>query len=306
MTELTAAEQQAEAAYVPQRISRSEFVMVRGRQHHLRRWGKPDAPLLVLLHGWMDMSATFQFVVDHFQKDWNIVAPDWAGFGLSEGRDGTYYLTDYLADLDAMLERISPDQPVKILAHSMGANVSTIYAGVRPQRVSHIVNMEGLGPVPGLVINAASMMSKWLKAQREPEIHPGYQSVQHFAERLVKANDQLSMSKALFLAKEFTQKNHSGSYELRAEPSVRATLPLYPHREQILEFWGGVTAKTLFILGTASFVTRAIEKYPGELRSRIEAVAGYEEVVLEGATHNMQHEQPQLIAATVEHFLDLA
>ena len=77
-------------------------------------------------------------------------------------------------------------------------------------------------------------------------------------------------------------------------------------REQILEFWGGVTAKTLFILGTASFVTRAIEKYPGELRSRIEAVAGYEEVVLEGATHNMQHEQPQLIAATVEHFLDLA
>jgi pimeloyl-ACP methyl ester carboxylesterase len=44
--------------------SRSRFLPVRGLRYHLREWGEPGAPLLVLLHGWMDVSASFQFVVD--------------------------------------------------------------------------------------------------------------------------------------------------------------------------------------------------------------------------------------------------
>lgn len=298
-----AALSQNDAVYAPKILSRSEFLTLRGRRYHLRRWGNPDAPLLILLHGWMDVSATFQLVVDHLKRDWNIVAPDWAGFGLSEGHAGGYYLTDYLADLDSLLQHVSPNRPVNILAHSMGANVATIYAGVRPKRVSKIVNMEGLGPVPGLVKHAADMMSMWLASQREPEVHRSYRSVSEFAQRLVKANDQLPMAYALFLAGEFTQKSSDGCYHLRAEPSVRAMLPLYPHREQVIEYWGRVSAKVLFLLGSSSFVSRAIEQYPGELRSRMEAIADYEEVTLEGATHNMQHEQPELIATTVEQFL---
>ncbi|WP_374105035.1 alpha/beta fold hydrolase, partial [Burkholderia sp. E168m30] len=42
----------------------SDFVTVRGVQLHVRRWGRPDAPTLFMLHGWMDVAASFQFVVD--------------------------------------------------------------------------------------------------------------------------------------------------------------------------------------------------------------------------------------------------
>ena len=42
----------------------SDFVTVRGVKLHVRRWGNPDAPTLFMLHGWMDVSASFQFVVD--------------------------------------------------------------------------------------------------------------------------------------------------------------------------------------------------------------------------------------------------
>jgi pimeloyl-ACP methyl ester carboxylesterase len=44
--------------------SRSEFLDIRGLRYHVRRWGRPGAPKLFLLHGWMDVSASFQFVVD--------------------------------------------------------------------------------------------------------------------------------------------------------------------------------------------------------------------------------------------------
>lgn len=288
---------------VDHKLSRSEFIPIRGKRYHLRRWGNPEAPTVFLLHGWMDMSATFQFVVDALVQDWNLIAPDWGGLGLSEGRDGCYYLTEYLSDLDALLEHFTPTQPASILAHSMGANIATLYAGVRPERVACVVNMEGLGPVPGLVKNTSEMMSGWLLAQRQPVTSPTYRSVEHFAERLVKANNQLSMERARFLAEHFTRQREDGSFELLAESSVRATLPLYPHRDQILEIWSRVTARVLFMRGTASFVSRAIEKYPGEMRARIDVLANRDEMVFEGVTHNMQHEVPEQIAAAVERFL---
>ncbi|WP_230370551.1 alpha/beta fold hydrolase [Paludibacterium denitrificans] len=93
--------------------SRSETCLINQRRYHVRHWGPADAPLLVLLHGWMDCSATFQFTVDALQHEWHVLAPDWRGFGHSQWNDGSYYFPDYLADLDALLARYSDNQPVR-------------------------------------------------------------------------------------------------------------------------------------------------------------------------------------------------
>ena len=42
---------------------------MRGLRYHLLAWGDaslvtPERPPLVLLHGWMDVAASFQFMVD--------------------------------------------------------------------------------------------------------------------------------------------------------------------------------------------------------------------------------------------------
>ena len=65
------------------RDSSSEFINVRGVRLHVRRWGAPDAPMLFMLHGWMDVAASFQFVVDALGDGWQVLAPDARGFGLS-------------------------------------------------------------------------------------------------------------------------------------------------------------------------------------------------------------------------------
>jgi len=112
--------------------SRSEFIDISGLRYHVRRWGDPTAPMLMFLHGYMDNASTFQFVVDALQRDWNVVAPDWRGFGQSEWINDTYWFTDFLADLDALADHYSPAAPVRLVAHSMGGNIASLFAGARP------------------------------------------------------------------------------------------------------------------------------------------------------------------------------
>eukprot|EP01037_Dinobryon_pediforme_P037108 gene37108-44419_t len=104
--------------------SRSEFLTIRKLRYHVRHWGNPGAPKLFMMHGWMDVSASFQFVVDHLQQDWHVIAPDWRGFGLTDRPQAdTYWQPDYLADLDALLDHYAADEAINLLGHSMGGNI---------------------------------------------------------------------------------------------------------------------------------------------------------------------------------------
>ena len=90
--------------------SRSEFHDIRGLRYHVRLWGEPKDPPLFLFHGWMDSSASFQFVVDSLRERWCVIAPDWRGFGLTARAHEGYWFPDYYADLDTLLAA-SPDWP---------------------------------------------------------------------------------------------------------------------------------------------------------------------------------------------------
>src|SRR5688500_13434350 len=101
----------------------SHFHRIHGLEYHVRTWGEASAPKLFMLHGWMDVSASFQFVVDSLAREWHVVAPGWRGFGLTEwARDG-YWFPDYYADLDALFDIYAGDSPVKLVGHSMGGNI---------------------------------------------------------------------------------------------------------------------------------------------------------------------------------------
>ena len=103
--------QETLAAYVPRHPSRTRVTQVRGLACHVREWGDPAAPLVILLHGHQDASATFQFMVDAMRGDHHFVAPDWRGHGQSGWSATGYWFQDYLADLDAFLEQITPGRP---------------------------------------------------------------------------------------------------------------------------------------------------------------------------------------------------
>jgi pimeloyl-ACP methyl ester carboxylesterase len=76
--------------YQALKASRSRFVPVRHLSYHVREWGTPRAgePPLVLVHGWMDVAASWQFMVDALRTPRWIVAPDWRGYGLTKSCSG--------------------------------------------------------------------------------------------------------------------------------------------------------------------------------------------------------------------------
>ena len=148
----------------PRRSAQSRFETLRGlRLHALAYEGQAERPLRVLLHGWMDLAASFQFLVDAFADPAPVLALDWRGFGHSEaGGHDAYFFADYLGDLDAWLDRVSPGRPVDLIAHSMGGNVAMLYAGVRPDRVRRLVNLEGFGLPDSSADEAPQRLQRWL------------------------------------------------------------------------------------------------------------------------------------------------
>src|SRR3569832_1320774 len=129
--------------YQAKKAARSEFVPIRNQQYHVLTRGEPapGRPPLVLVHGWMDVAASWQFMVDAFDGERHAIAPDWRGYGLTTGpATDSYWFPDYLADLDALIDRVSPVAPVGLVGHSMGGDVAMMYAGARPQRIRRLVN----------------------------------------------------------------------------------------------------------------------------------------------------------------------
>ena len=148
-------------------------ITLRGRHLHLYAWGaeQPDpAATLFCLHGWGDLGASFQFVVDALPQDWCILAPVWRGFGRSAHNDGPYWFPDYLADLDALLEALSPNRPATLVGHSLGGIVASLYAGIRPERVAHLALLEGLVLWSEAPERAPERCAGWLDAVRGAQV----------------------------------------------------------------------------------------------------------------------------------------
>ncbi|HBI68764.1 MAG TPA: alpha/beta hydrolase [Massilia sp.] len=287
--------------------SRSEFLTVRGLRTHVRHWGREGAPKIFMAHGWMDMSASFQFIVDCLEGDWHVIAHDWRGFGLSErtGTD-TYWFPDYVADLDFLLDHYSPDAPVNLLGHSMGGNAVSLYAGVRPERVAKLINLEGIGLQGGVPQQAPKRMARWLDELKTPPVMRGYASLDEVAARLKKTNPRLPEDRAAFLAEHWSARNAEGEYEILGDPAHKMSGPLLYHLDEMIAIWKKITAPVLWIEAAETDMWRWMgpqEQMRAEVDSRLSHMASVEAHIVPGAGHMVHHDQPQVLARLIEAFL---
>jgi pimeloyl-ACP methyl ester carboxylesterase len=198
-----------EQMYQVKRISHSEFVPIRNLQYHVRVWGEPapDKTPLVIVHGWMDVAASYQFVVDALSHDHYVIAPDWRGYGQTpSGGVDNFWFPDYLADLDFLLDHYAPHSQVNLVGDSMGGNVAMLYAGVRPERIRRLVNLEGFGMPATTPDEAPGRYAHWMddlkKLHRGELALKAYDTVGGVARRLMKTNPRLGADKANWLAQQ--------------------------------------------------------------------------------------------------------
>lgn len=287
--------------------SRSEFLAIRGLRYHVRHWGAEGAPKIFMVHGWMDVAASFQFVVDALQKDWHVIAPDWRGFGLSENSHAdTYWFADYLADLDTILQHYQPDQAVNLAGHSMGGNVVTMYAGVRPDRVARLINLEGFGVRASQAEDAPLRLRKWLDEVRMPMPMRVYANQQEVAQRLQKNNPRLADERAQFLSAHWAAPNQEGNWVILGDAAHMRGGPLQFQVEQVLACWSKISAPVLWIEGEQTDIWQwygSKEETAVELTRRKTYIPNLRNEVVAEAGHMLHHDQPEQVAKLLEEFL---
>ena len=300
--------------YQAKRPARSRFVNLRDWRYHLREWGEPVAgrPPLVLVHGWMDVGASWQFMVDALAQERWIIAPDWRGYGLTTGpgpRPDAYWFPDYLGDLDALLDTISPEQPVDLVGHSMGGNVAMMYAGVRPQRIRRLVNLEGFGLPATRPAQAPGRLAEWLdeiKALRRGDMDlKTYDNAEGVARRLMKTNPRLGADKAAWLAQHWAAPDAQGRWAVLGDAAHKVVNPQLYRVDEALAIYARITAPVLSVIASDDSLG---QWWKGrftlaEHRERMQHVPQLTEAQIDNAGHMLQHDQPERLAALIESFL---
>ena len=288
-------------AYQPLHHSTSDFIQIRGLRYHVRRWGSTaaDAPPVWLLHGWMDVSASYQFLADELLKlrpNIALYAPDWRGFGLTDAPTpcDAYWFADYLGDLDALLKHYHQDAAIDLVAHSMGGNASMIYAGVRPERIKHLVNLDGLGLADTQAEQAPKRYAKWLDELTETVEFAPHTNAAGVAARLMKNNPRLPLDKAQFLAPHWAAEAPDGRWHIQGDPAHKRTNPVLYRLPEVLACWAAITAPVL-VIEPASLSTRTWLKVT-DMDVRLGKLASYRHCLIEDAGHMLHHDQPQKLA----------
>jgi len=309
-------------SYTVTRPSRSRFVTLRGLRHHVLEWGDaamatPERPTLLMQHGWMDVAASFQFVVDALPTDRHVLAFDWRGFGLSDAtKADTYWLPDYVGDLDAALDALlftpgTAHTPIDLLGHSMGGNVVMLYAGLRPERIRRLVNLEGFGMPVTKPSQSPKRYLQWLDELKQPAELRDYDSLAAVANRLRKTNPLLPEARAAWLAQHWSrQRVHAdgsaGRYEILGDPIHKHGTPLLYQRDEVLECWKLITAPVMWVEGNQTDLSHwwGTRYTKAEFHERLGVVTSpVERHVLAPAGHMLHHDQPEALARLLDNFL---
>lgn len=278
---------------------RSTFA-ARGLHFQLHRWPGTDPNPIILVHGWGDTAATWQFVADELAPRRSLLAYDARGFGGTQWPADGYWFPDYLADLEALIDDVSPDRPVDLVGHSMGGNVCMLYAGIRPERVRRLMNLEGFGMGRSQPEDAPARYREWLDEIKHGKEFATYDSFEHFATILARRNPRTPPERVDFIARSWGRERADGRIELCADPRHKYVNPVLYQREQALACWRQVTAPTQLVIGDQSEFTRRMQ--PEMAAERWHETYTHGIVTLQGAGHMLHHEQPAAVAELMEAF----
>ena len=130
-------------------------IEMNGSRFHLETRGNPANPAIVFLHGGPGgdyrsmLRMAERFGGQSLADDYFLVFWDQRGAGLSQRHERHVLTIDqYLADLDALVNRYSPGRPVFLIGVSWGGMFATQYINTHPGRVAGAVLVEP-GPLDG-------------------------------------------------------------------------------------------------------------------------------------------------------------
>lgn len=301
------------SSYAPHRTSTTGQIEIRTDVSYcLRRWpalegAGRDAPPLLLAHGWMDVGASFQRFVDTLSTEREVIAIDWRGFGGSKASrpSDSYWFYDYYADLDAIIDHISPHAPLDLLGHSMGGNVAMIYAGTCPGRIRRLVNVEGFGLARTLPSEAPARLARWLSELKTPVSIRTFASLRDVADHLMKRSPHMDEQFALWLAGEWAERQADDRWHVLADAVHKRVNPMLYRCDEVLAAWENIEAAVLWVEGDKAGQNPLNHEHytREEFEARLGRIKSLKRLRIDDCGHMVHLDQPGALARAVERFL---
>jgi pimeloyl-ACP methyl ester carboxylesterase len=264
-------------------------------------FGGEGKPSVVLVHGGLDHARNWDWVARDLCRDYHVYALDLRGHGNSAWAPGAMYsIAEYVLDLSALLDVIG-EFPIYLIGHSLGGALVMHYAGIYPDRVRKVVNIEGLGFPAGHRIHApySERLRQWVEQMRETEKREPrpYPDIPSAIARMKEANPHLSDEQARHLTLHGTNWNSDGSLIWKFDNYARAFPPYGHNLDDIREIVGRITCPVLLFWGMESRMPDP------EADGRLEWVPNVRLIRVPRAGHWLHHDQLEVFLTETRKFL---
>ena len=127
-------------------VSHAFITLSTGLRMHIAEAGQPDAPTVLLLHGFPQHWWEWRKVISPLAERYRVLAPDLRGAGWTDAPAHGYTVEEVLADVLALLDQLGLRR-VGLVAHDFSAAVGFRLCFDHPERVAAFLC---LGPHPYL------------------------------------------------------------------------------------------------------------------------------------------------------------
>jgi len=281
----------------------NSYISQRLRLHYVD-WGNRDAPPLILQHGGRDHCRSWDWVAAELRDDWHVICPDLRGHGDSDwSPEGHYGMDAFVYDFTQLVHDLGHDS-VTIIAHSLGGNVAARFAGLYPEKVRKLVNIEGLGPTPQMIANfqaqgTAARLRQWIEDKRKASGRTPrrYQSLEAAYARMKEENGFLTDEQARHLTIHGASRNEDGTWSWKFDNYLNvwsATDIPYEEKEKL---WRAITCPVLLLWGKDSFASSPRKD------GRLDHFRDARLIEYEKAGHWLHHDQFERFIADVKAFI---
>ena len=243
--------------------------LVNGLKISAKVWNKDAKIKAIALHGWLDNANSFDPLVP-LLNDMTIVALDSPGQGKSDFRslDAAYLIWLEVGETMQVADQLGWEDFV-LIGHSRGAGIASLIAGTFPDRVSHLVLLEGGIPLPMTPQETPENLAKSIEITQQLAEAKG--TLFKTREEAISARADGFTKIAPQSAEIFAQRSlyqESDGFRWHADPRLKAPSAFKLGDSQIDAFLSRVTAKTLLVIGdegivgTMNFSKAHFEKIP--------------------------------------------
>ncbi|WP_040789100.1 alpha/beta fold hydrolase [Nocardia paucivorans] len=261
--------------------------------HGKRSAGGRGLPVLCL-HGILDNCASFDALA-RCLPEVDVIAVDLPGHGRSDPiPSATCHYLDYAACVLELAHTQGWDR-FRLIGHSLGGAVSSLVAGIHPDKIDRLVLIDAIGPLSAEPDRAVAGLARYLDTYLRGDRHPVYRSRTHAVKTRVQLADILLETAETLVERDLVEvaDGYSWRHDVRLSRGMTPSMG----EEQVLAFLRNITAPTLLVRAER---TALVESY---YPTRIDTVPKLREVTLPGG-HHLHMENVEAVAEVVAGFLE--